>query len=88
MAELGVLDGDIVCLQEVGVEYEPVLARDLEKQGYKGEYCQHVGQGDGQGESGWVIFLYNKFGAGTFDEVLIFADKWVDWIGLAIMILN
>merc|ERR1712098_7344 len=51
MAELRVLNGDIVCLQEVGVEYQPFLAKELEKQGYKGEYCQHVGQGDGQGDA-------------------------------------
>jgi len=59
MAELDVLDGDIICLQEVGVDYEPVLTGELEKQGYVGEYCRHVGQGDGQGDA--TYFKTDKF---------------------------
>ena len=38
MAELAVLDADILCLQEVGEDYLPVLSLDLEERGYAGEF--------------------------------------------------
>ena len=59
MEELEVLDGDILCLQEVGVEYQPLLDRELEKRGYRGEYCRHVHEGDGQGDA--TFFKIDKF---------------------------
>ena len=82
------LDGDIVCLQEVGVKYEPVLARDLEKQGYKGEYCQHVGQGDGQGDA--TFYKANKFEClevekFTFNEML---KEAVEKVGIKKVVLE
>ena len=36
--ELDVLQGDIVCLQEVGEEYQPFLSSELGERGYMGEY--------------------------------------------------
>ena len=88
MAELGVLDGDIVCLQEVGVEYEPVLAGELEKQGYKGEYCQHVGEGDGEGDA--TFYKTDKFEClkverFTFNEML---KEAVEQVGMKQDILD
>jgi len=59
MTELEVLAGDIVCLQEVGVEYQSFLEKELEKRGYSGEYCRHIQQGDGQGDA--TYFRKDKF---------------------------
>ena len=42
------LDGDILCLQEVGVDYHPHLANALEQLGYNGTFAQKaLGQKEG-----------------------------------------
>eukprot|EP00090_Calanus_glacialis_P013601 TRINITY_DN22262_c0_g1_i1.p1 TRINITY_DN22262_c0_g1~~TRINITY_DN22262_c0_g1_i1.p1 ORF type:complete len:382 (-),score=109.82 TRINITY_DN22262_c0_g1_i1:211-1356(-) len=38
MGELDVLNGDIICLQEVGEDYQPFLTSEMADRGYKGEY--------------------------------------------------
>jgi len=40
MGELDVLNGDIVCLQEVGEGYQPFLTTEMASRGYRGEYCR------------------------------------------------
>jgi len=39
MEELAALAGDIICLQEVGEDYHPLLAAELGERGYTGHYC-------------------------------------------------
>ena len=38
MAELDVLQADILCLQEVGLDYQPYLTTELGHRGYVGDY--------------------------------------------------
>ena len=38
MSELEVLNGDIVCLQEVGVDYYPFLVTEMKQRGYTGDF--------------------------------------------------
>ena len=40
MAELGMLAGDIICLQEVGEDYISLLSDDLGQRGYTGQFFQ------------------------------------------------
>ena len=40
MAELGMLAADIICLQEVGEAYLPLLSADLAERGYAGQFYQ------------------------------------------------
>ena len=38
MSELEVLNGDVVCLQEVGVDYYPFLVTEMKQRGYTGDF--------------------------------------------------
>ena len=40
MAELGMLASDIICLQEVGEAYLPLLSLELAERGYAGQFYQ------------------------------------------------
>ena len=58
MAELDVLDGDIICLQEVGEEYQPFLNSEMIDRGYKGQYLRKT---MGTREGAATFYKKNQF---------------------------
>jgi len=56
--ELDVLNGDIVCLQEVGDEYQPFLSSEMAERGYKGEYFRKT---MGTREGSATFYKKNEF---------------------------
>jgi len=72
LVELRVLNSDILCLQEVGVAYYPMLSSSLAEMGYAGYFCQRtLGTQEGLAtfyrESAFECLDVKKF---SFNEML------------------